>query len=181
MSNAQKTRELTLKAQEQAVETRQAQLYMSLINRWNTKEFSKQRYDSYTMEFINLDDFQQKYNFENNPEIFASYNTFGRSILSLAELRKKGLIDIEFLDGMMLADVRNWWLRFGSSEKEAWERGRPRWWSHFPFILEVFEYDRIFSFKAYDENGDFRTQFLRSNQTWVRPEEMMQLREKILK
>jgi len=34
MRNAQKTRELTLKAQEQALETRQAQMFLQMLNRW---------------------------------------------------------------------------------------------------------------------------------------------------
>jgi len=177
LRNASRMRELTLKAQEQALETRQAQLYMSLLDRWNTKEFSKQRYDSYRMEWTDLDDFREKYNWSNNPDIFASWNTFGRSILGLAELRRKGLIDIDFLDGMMLTDVRNWWRRFGPLEKEAWERESSNWWSHFPFIKEVVEHDRKLRPNLYDENGNCR---VRPDQTWVRPEEMMKLRREIL-
>ena len=129
------------------------------------------------MEWADLDDFREKYNFGNNPDIFASWNTLGRSILGLAELMRKGLIDIDFLDGMMLTDVRNWWSHFGSLEKERWERGRPAWWSHFPFIMEAVEFDRKRSPMSYDENGNFR---LRPSRTWVQPEEMMQLRREIL-
>ena len=165
------------KTRQAELETRQAQLYMSLLDRWNTKEFSKQRYEAYRMEWTDLDEFNEKYNRVNNPDIFASWNTFGRSILGLAELRRKGLIDVDFLGGMMLTDVRNWWAHFGSLEKEMWERGRPGWWSHFPFISEVIEYDRKRSPMVYDENGNYR---VRPDQTWVRPEEMMQLRREFL-
>jgi len=168
----------TRKNQQLQLETRQAQLYMALLDRWNTKEFSTQRYDSYRMEWTDLDDFREKYNRRNNSDIFASWNTFGRSILGLAELKRKGLIDIGFLDGMMLTDILNWWVHFGSLEKEAWERGSPSWWSLFPFIMEVIEYDRKNRPEGYDENGAYK--WLRGK-PWVQPEEMMQLRQKLLK
>jgi len=158
--------------------TRRAQLYMSLLDRWNTKEFSEQRYEVYEMEWTDVDDWREKYNWRNNREIYASYNTFGRSILGLAELRRKGLIDMDFLDGMMLTDIVNWWAHIGSLEKEKCERGRPSWPSHFPFIMEVVEYDMKRRPFSYDENGNFRVR--RPDETWVRPEEMMQLRREIL-
>jgi hypothetical protein len=171
MRNSQRNQQMQL-------ETRQAQLYMALLDRWNTKEFSKQRYDSYRMEWTDLDDFREKYNRSNNSDIFASFNTFGRSILGLAELKRKGLIDISFLDGMMLTDILNWWAHFGSLEKEAWERRSPNWWSVVPFIMEVIEYDRKNRPEGYDENGIYK--YLRGK-PWVQPEEMMQLRQKLLK
>jgi len=167
----------TQKNQQLQLETRQAQLYMSLLDRWNTAEFSKQRYDSYNMEWTDLDDFRQKYNRKTNSDIFASWNTFGRTILGLAELKRKGLIDVDFLDGMMLADILNWWVRFGSLEKESWERGSPNWWSVVPFVMEIIEHDRKNRPKGYDEKGVYR--WLRGK-PWVQPEEMMQLRRKIL-
>jgi len=168
--------ELMLKSQEQDLETRQAQLYMSLLDGWNTKDFSEQRYEVYRMEFKDYDDFRNKYNSINNPGVFASWNTFGRKILGLAELKRKGLIDIDFLDGMMISDVLNWWRRFGPLEKEALERGTSNWWSHFPFIMEVVEYHRSRYPKFYDENGNRKVPV---GQSWIKPEEIMRLRAKI--
>ena len=63
--------------QQMQLETRQAQLYMALLDRWNTKEFSKQRYDSYRMEWTDLDDFREKYNRRR------SYHDDGAYFLSL--------------------------------------------------------------------------------------------------
>jgi hypothetical protein len=166
------------KTQEMQLETRHAQLYMNLLNRWNTKEFSKQRYDTYRMEWTDLDDFNQKYNPRDTPDIFSSYNTYGRSILGLAELKRKGLIDLDFLDGMMLQDILSWWRRFGTLEKERWERGTPAWYSHFPFIMEVIEYDRKNRPAGYYKDGKWRGS---GNRTWVQPEVIMELREQVLK
>lgn len=131
------------------------------------------------MQFTGFEDFREKYNPRNNPESFASWNTFGRSIGGLAELKRKGLIDIAFLDGMMMSDVMNWWIRFGALEKEAWERGDPNWWSHFPFIMEVVDYRRKQFPSGFDENGASKTAHSRG-QTWVNPEYMMQLRARIM-
>jgi hypothetical protein len=153
------------------LQTRQAQLYMSLHGQWNSKEFSKIRYDSYSMDWTNYDDFHQKYNPRNNADIYASWNAFGRSILGLAELKRKGLIDLNFLDGMMLTDIMNWWAYFGSMEKERWERGRLGWGGSVPFVMEVIEYyrkDPLF----FDEDGNYKS---RTDKPWVKPEEMMPL------
>ena len=155
-------------ARARELETRRAQLYMSLTDHWNTKEFSKMRYDSYSMDWTNYDDFHQKYNPSNNADLYASWNTFGRSILALAELKRKKLIDLDFLDGMMLTDVMNWWAHFGSMEKERWERGRPGWGGSNPFVMEIIEYYRknpLF----FDENGNYKDGI---NKPWVKPEEM---------
>jgi hypothetical protein len=163
--NTQKNMQVTL-------ETRKAQLYMSLLANWNTKEFSKIRYDSYNMEWTDLDDFNKKYNASNNSDTFASYNTYGRTILGLAELKKKGLIDLDFLDGMMLADIIHWWAYFGSLEKEAWQRRKPNWRRVVPFVSEVIEYQRKRYPELYDENGNNRNVVGRP---WVQSEEMRKL------
>jgi len=39
MRNQQRTRELTLKAQEHATETRQAQLFMQIYDKWSDPDF----------------------------------------------------------------------------------------------------------------------------------------------
>jgi hypothetical protein len=100
--------ELLLKSQEQALETRQVELYISLWEKWNSKEFAKDRYDSYRMEWINRTDFHEKFNPSSDWEAQASWNSFGRSIEGLADLHRKNLIDIEFLDHEMLTDISGW-------------------------------------------------------------------------
>ena len=147
---------------------------MSLLNHWNSKEFAKMRFDAVGMEWTDLDDFSQKYNFRNNVDVYASQMTFGRSLLGLAELKRKGLIDLDFLDGMMTTDALNWWARFGALERERWKRGRPGWHSLVPFVMEVIEYSKIKRPWEFDENGDYKSSSARG-QPWVKPEEMRQL------
>jgi hypothetical protein len=159
------------------LQTRQAQLYMALIDNWNTKEFSNMRYDSYRMDWTDLDDYTKKYNPNNNVDLYASYNTFGRAILGLGELRKKRLIDIAFLDGMMMADTLRWWAHFGSLEKERWRRGLPGWENLVPFVMEVIEYHRKNSPWDFNEDGTWKRPA--SSKPWVKPEEMRLLQEKL--
>ena len=164
--------------------TRQADLYLRLWGRWNTMEFSEQRYEAYRMEWTDRDDFNEKYNPINNPEAFASWNTFGRMISGVAELRRKNLIDIDFLDEEMINDIRWFWVGFGSLEKEGWERGTPAWGNHFPFMKEVIDYDRRKRPWLYDEvTGEFKLpqRFRDQGAVWIQPEEIEQIRMKLYK
>jgi len=161
--------------------TRQADLYLRLWGRWNTKEFSEHRYEAYRMMWTDREDFREKYSAINNPEAFASWNTFGRTIAGVAELRRKNLIDIDFLDEEMINDIRNFWGKFGALEKEAWEKGTPMWDCHFPFIKEVIDHDRRKRPWLYDEEtGEFMLEQRHREQgvVWIQPEEIEQMRMK---
>ena len=158
--------------------TRKAQLYLNLWSRWNTREFANDRYASYRMEWTNWEDFTDKYNPWNDWEAMASWNSFGRSINGIAELLKKGLIDIEFLDGEMRQDISVFWLKFGRLELENWERGNPAWPSHFPLIKEVIDYRRKNEPWLVDDDGDPAIK-LNPSYVWVRPERIMEIRKKL--
>jgi hypothetical protein len=151
--------------------TRQAELYLRLWERWNTKEFSEQRYKAYSIQCTDQDEFDEKYDGRKNPDVFAAWITFGRSILGLAELNKKRLIDIDFLDNSMISDIANWWTVFGALEKDSWEKGDPNFEGHFPFIRKVIDYDRRIRPFRYNENGEIALPWL-AKYTWVPPEEM---------
>ena len=158
--------------------TRIAELYLRLWERWNTAEFTQQRYDCYRMEWTNSNDFDMKYNVQENSKVFASWNTFGRNISGLAELESKNLIDIEFLDLVMLTDIVGWWMRFGEMLLERWERGRYTWHSHFPFLEEVVEVDRVKRPWMYDnQTGEYLNPH--PAHRWVDPKEIMQIRKKL--
>ena len=175
MRNSQRNQQIQL-------ETRQADLYLRLWGRWNTKEFSEQRYEAYRMRWTDRDDFLDNYSAINNPEAYASWNTFGRTIAGVAELWRKNLVDIEFLDDEMITDIINFWGKFGPLEKEAWEKGRPMWSNHFPFIKEVIDYDRRKRpWRYHEETGEARLQQRHRDQgiIWIQPEEIEQIRKKL--
>ncbi len=130
------------------------------------------------MEWTDRKDFDEKYNVQNNPELFTSWNTFARNIAGLAELKKKGLIDLEFLDLMMLTDITNWWRTFGEMTLESWKQGRYTWHSHFPFIEEVVKIDRVKRPWRYDrETGEYLAPHPRHR--WIDPKEMMRIRKEM--
>ena len=79
----------------------------------------------------------------------------------------------------MINDIRNWWLGFGRLELEHWRRGRPQWRSHFPFIKEVFDYDRKTRSWLYDDETGDPSHELRPHEIWVPPEEIIQIRMKL--
>ena len=165
---------------------RMAELYLRLWERWNTMEFCEQRYESYGMEWTDRDDFYNKYHpvWGSEKEKFASWNTFGRNICGLAELRMKRLIDVEFLDVEMVIDIVNWWSYFGRLELELWRREQPLWPGHFPFIKEVFESDMRRRPWMYDEmTGDLKIppENRARGATWIQPEEIEQIRRELFR
>ena len=68
LENSNKTRELQLKAQEQALETRQAQLFMPLYETYRNKEFREQITEIWQQSWTDPNDFADKYGPDANPE-----------------------------------------------------------------------------------------------------------------
>ena len=84
MRNSQKTQDLSLKAQEQALETRKAQLYMQIYSRLDDNEFWE-NYGRlvYEYEYKGMDDFLENYSPGTKTGGYASYmsmNAFFRGI-----------------------------------------------------------------------------------------------------
>ena len=62
LNNANKTRELQLKAQELATETRQTQVFMQVFQELNSEKRWKEYLETrYITEWDDYDDFQEKY------------------------------------------------------------------------------------------------------------------------
>ena len=113
--------------------------------------------------------------------LFASWRTFDRTIGGLAELRRKNLIEIDFLDGMMIHDIYNWWWSFGLLVYESIEKGSLlSEGENVPFIKEVIDYDRIRRPWMYDKaSGEPReTADPSIEHPWVKPEDVIELRDK---
>jgi hypothetical protein len=169
-------------------ETRQAELYMRLWEKWNTKEFSDIRFDVWSMRnWMCLDDFIEQYHpvFGSHPEakhLFASWRTFDRTIGGLAELRRKKLIEIDFLDSMMIHDIYNWWWTFGQLVYESIEkRSLLSEGENVPFIKEVVDYDRMRRPWMFDnDTGEPREPADSSIELpWVKPEDVIEIRKKV--
>jgi len=92
--NAQRTRDLTLKAQEQAVETRQLQLFMQLYE----KTLAKENWTAY-LEILNewswkdFNDFWNKYGEDNNLEAWRKLTTTCAHFEHIGLLVRDGMIE----------------------------------------------------------------------------------------
>ena len=101
LNNANKTRELQLKAQQQASETRQTQLYMQVFQeltpekRW--KEYLEARYST---EWEDYTDFQEKYG-RGNPDFYSKLNSMWWTYNTIGMLIYEGLIDAKRVYGLM--------------------------------------------------------------------------------
>ena len=121
MRNAQKTRDLTLqaqeqslKAQEQALETRQAQLFMDLYETYRSYDFRKFGYDiMFVYTWDNWDDYWDKYGPVNNPTAFNSVNSVSAFYEGVGVLVKRGLIDIALVEGLMHLHLKLVWEKLG--------------------------------------------------------------------
>jgi len=134
LRNAQKTRELSLKAQEHAGETRQAQLFMEIYRTWSSSEILKARRELETWAWTDYDDFIQKYGVTNNPDVYTSFQKLGAWYEGIGVLVKRKFIDPTFVDDLM-SGVTLWgWETFGSIVREHRVR------ENMPYYFEFWEY-----------------------------------------
>jgi hypothetical protein len=102
----------TRKNQRLQLETRQAQLYMSLINTLRSPEFRKQWHMAEAAEWEDFEDFSVKYSAENNPEVLSAFTSVWAFFESVGTLVKKGLIDISLVDGFLAGSIVLAWRWF---------------------------------------------------------------------
>jgi len=122
LRNAQKTRELTLQsqelsrnAQEQTLETRQAQLFMQLYDTFSDPEFLKHQYITNHWEWTDYEDFQERYGVRTNPDTFIHFSSMARFFEGVGVLVKRKLIDPYLVDDLMSGNILEFWEKFGES------------------------------------------------------------------
>jgi hypothetical protein len=134
MRNNQKTRELTLKAQEQALETRQAQLIMQIYGRWSESDYKKHFHQFQNrMEWTDIEDFMHKYTSTDDLDEFLSFSTVVSFYEGIGVLVKRDLIDKYIVDDLLGGDIIQSWEKVRSLVPEGRKRGYPTW-------LECFEH-----------------------------------------
>ena len=134
LQNANKTRELQLRAQEHATETRQAQLFMQIYSTWSSRETINIRSELSTWTWIDYDDFTQKYGATNNPEAHTKFQELANWYEGIGVLIKRKLIDPTFVDDLMSGTTMWGWETFGSIVKERRVR------HNYPYYYEFWEY-----------------------------------------
>jgi len=125
------------KNDQQTLETRQAQLYMQIYNRWNSKDivnaYGQARY-AYTPP-KDMNDYLM-YNSDVNPEAYANLMMLGTFYEGLGVLVKKGLIDITLIEDLLSQRViwhyETWALPFVDEIRK--EANDPIMWNHFEYL-----------------------------------------------
>jgi hypothetical protein len=150
MRNSQKTRELSLKAQEQALETRQTQLLMQIYQELNSEETQKSWAELVNQEIIDYEDYIQKYDSSVNPNHYAKRVHIWYSFNTIGELLRQGLIDPDLLQRWLQGPwVIVMWEKWESIIRETRVRGRPNLWAGFEYLYN--EMKRIRDSREYPE------------------------------
>jgi hypothetical protein len=109
MRNSQRNQELTLKAQEQALETRQTQLFMQIYQDMSSPEHYLRSNELLAMEWEDWDDYIRKYGLENNPEAYALRHSMWYRLNGVGLLVKAGLIDVDRVYDLMSGTIFRQW------------------------------------------------------------------------
>jgi hypothetical protein len=113
LRNSQRNQELALKAQEQALETRQAQLFMQIYQEMSSPEHYIRTNELLHMEWDDFDDYYRKYGSENNPEAYALRGSMWHRLNGVGLLVKAGLIDVDRVYDLMRNTILTQWKKWG--------------------------------------------------------------------
>jgi hypothetical protein len=121
--NSQRMQQMTL-------ETRQAQLFMQVYDRWASRDMTKMEYEFQQWEWDDYDDYVSKYHDLENRSL---RTTIGKYYEGIGVLVKRGLIDPTFVDDLMSSAIMKYWEKYEPIAKED----RKRW---MPMAAEYQEY-----------------------------------------
>lgn len=124
----------TQRNQQQALETRQAQLFMPLYAKLNDKEFMKDFGTMLTWQWDSYEDFMNKYGPFTNLEAWSIVTACIDYYEGIGVLVKRNLIDISFIDDLMSGLIIMSWDKL-SDYIYGWREVR-----NYPQFGEYFEY-----------------------------------------
>lgn len=132
----QRNQELTRKAQETTLETRQAQLFMQIYNRFQDSEFTRHFNKIQSWEWKDYDDYLEKYGAE-NIEASTAWWSVGKVFEGIGVLVKRGLIDVAIVDDLMSGQILQYWEKVGPIIMEMRRRlNYPQAWEHVEFLYD---------------------------------------------
>lgn len=124
LRDSNKTRDLALKAQEQALETRQAQLFMQVFHRFYEPDF----FDTFTQvvnwKWTDYKDFIEKYGWKNNPEAFYREGSVAAYFEGVGLLMYLDFLDIKLVHGLLFRHVKLFWEKINPVSVEMRKRLR---------------------------------------------------------
>jgi len=130
MGATRKTQELALKAQQQNLETRQAQLFMQVFNRYDT-EFWKQWLQGMSREYKDYDEWNRDRSDQNLSAARLNVTTY---MMGIGTLVKRGLLSSDIVADLMGGPVIMWWQKFFDYYREYRVR------ANYPGYVEDLEY-----------------------------------------
>jgi len=117
------------------LETRQAQLFMGLLDTLRSPEFRRQWHITESAEWRDFDDFSERYSPEKAPEVLTAFTSVFAYFESVGVLVKKKLIDISLVDGLLALSIIGAWRRYEPILKGDMEYfQRPNLWEGFEYI-----------------------------------------------
>jgi hypothetical protein len=145
MRNSQRTRELTLqsqeltrKAQEQALETRQVQLFMNAYNKFD-EDVVNALLEVMSWEWEDFDDFWEKYGWIKNRDKFtATVSKVAMFYEGIGVLVKEGYLNIRLIALMIGGVTMLFWEKMESVVLEGRVKtNEPRWMSETEYLYKA--------------------------------------------
>jgi hypothetical protein len=109
LRNTRKNQELSLKAQEHALETRQVQLFMNVYSRFDNPVLMNSFVKAYYQEWSDFDDWFLKYGPQGDIDGYASWIFLNNSIQGIGVLVRKNLVDVGIVYDLMGTMVALHW------------------------------------------------------------------------
>jgi hypothetical protein len=129
MRNSQKTRELVLqsqeltrKSQEDALETRQVQLFMNIYKEHLTERESRSLYFLMDMEYDDFEDYERKYGRDNNPEAHDLITMHQLLMEGFGILVREGYVNVRLVALFTSGSIRIGWEKLRNYIYETRER-----------------------------------------------------------
>lgn len=147
---SQKNQELMLKAQQQTLDTRQAQMFMSIYNQSTTKEFNKALNKYMESQWSSWDDFRELWK---NAEFREAFNVVGVYYEGLGVLVREGLLDVRMVALLICGMTRMYWEKLSPIVEEGrMVTGYSRFASESEYL-----YNSLMTYL--DEHPELRTEF----------------------
>jgi len=124
----------TRRNQDLQLETRQAQLFMQVYDRWQDPQYWSYWADIQSKDWEDYDSHQEKYGRSNNLDAWTKSATLFAFYEGLGVLVKRGLIDPHLVDDLLGGTVVRYWEKWGLHYREMRKR------ENYPQIAEQIEY-----------------------------------------
>lgn len=134
------------------IETRQAELFMNIYDKWSSIENNRTRRILEKWEWSDYDDWNEKYSREINPEAYSQFATIAQWFEGIGVLIKRKLIDPTLVDDLMSMSSLWGWETFGPIVKEyRVRRNRPQYYEFWEYL-----YNEIRAI-AYEQHPELET------------------------